>query len=189
MSLISPSRREMLTRMIATGAGGVLLTSFSGVVARAQDRQEAVRLRMGVDYVGDATDEGSVVREWLQYSETIRATKNEFESGIHGEWANDIALKNDRSQYLQIITRFYKSSKVRSFHVVHTTVNGKEYRRSDQYTDTNLTDDNGIIRWSGWRSSNRIMVGTLYFVDGGWYYDEEVTHNDRIETTINTVCH
>jgi hypothetical protein len=85
---------------------------------------------------------------------------------------------------------FYGNSKVRSFDVVHTTVSGKEYHRSDQYTDTNLTDYNGTIRWTGWRSDNRMMVGTLYSAaHGRWRYDEEVRHNDRIETTINTVCH
>jgi hypothetical protein len=79
--------------------------------------------------------------------------------------------------------------KVSSFDAVHTTVSGKEYRRSDQYPNATLTEGRDRIQWSGWwRYGNKQMIGTLYF-NGRWRYDEQAKRNGRVETTINTVCH
>jgi hypothetical protein len=77
---------------------------------------------------------------------------------------------------------------VTEFEATHTTMSGREYPRSAQYSNASLRSNSNWIQWTGWRRGNQ-MVGTLYFNNGRWHYDERITRNGRLETTIETVCH
>jgi hypothetical protein len=81
------------------------------------------------------------------------------------------------------------NGRVLSFDAVHTTMSGKQYRRSDQYANGALGGDRNRIQWSGWRFGNTQMIGTLHLGNGRWLYDEQVGKNGRVQTTINTICH
>jgi hypothetical protein len=78
---------------------------------------------------------------------------------------------------------------------VHTTVSGKTYERSDQYTNLKTwnawKNGQGPWMWSGWLPNFGVkMVGTIGTDKGGKvFYDELVYRGDKVATTIHTVCH
>jgi hypothetical protein len=41
-------------------------------------------------------------------------------------------------------------NKLVAFDAIHTMASGKEYHRSEQYTNATLRLDNNVIQWTGW---------------------------------------
>jgi hypothetical protein len=103
MSLISLSRRELLARTIATGVGGLFLSSFGSRPAPAQSLTLAEDLRKGVvSWNKQVAHQPPLIQDWLGHSEIIRATKNEFaDDSFHGEWANDYAYEHEEKKYVR----------------------------------------------------------------------------------------
>jgi hypothetical protein len=111
MSLIPLSRRELLTSSIARGIGGTIFSTFALSQARSQESTEGDNLRAGVGFMSDKVSSNpSAAREWLQSAETIRATKNEFISDLHGYWASDFALRSTNHSFLVTLTPFIKAN-------------------------------------------------------------------------------
>jgi hypothetical protein len=107
MALISLSRRDLLARTIATGVGGITLSTFPGRPPLAQSLTDPQQVKSGISRWNDTTSsEPSLVKEWLANSEATKATKNEFDSGVHGEWANDWAVVNRSKTYARCSTIF-----------------------------------------------------------------------------------
>src|SRR4051812_24109678 len=109
MSVFSLSRRELLSRLIAAGVGGTVLSTFpSSQQLRAQTDEEAQNLIQKVGWMGEnIAEQSEPVKEWLRNSSIIKATKREFETAVHGEWANDWALMPDSGgEHLVTLTRF-----------------------------------------------------------------------------------
>jgi hypothetical protein len=63
---------------------------------------------------------------------------------------------------------------ITEFEATHTTMSGRQYPRSEQYTNASLRSNSNWIQWTGWRR-DRQMVGTLYFSNGRWRYDERIS--------------
>jgi hypothetical protein len=107
MSIISLSRRDLLAKTIATGVGGSLLSTFSADHAAAQTEADADLLRKGiVEWSERAADQPVLIKDWLAHSEVVKATKNEFASGVHGEWANDWVVEHESKKYIRTATNF-----------------------------------------------------------------------------------
>jgi hypothetical protein len=90
---------------------------------------------------------------------------------------------------VNLAAEFGDNNNIVSFDVVHTTLDGTTYNRSEQYINGTLVGNRQRIAWSGWRGGNTQMLGTLGAQGGRWMYTEVVHKNNRTETTINTVCH
>jgi hypothetical protein len=72
--------------------------------------------------------------------------------------------------------------------ISHSTVGGKTYLRSQQYTDTQVRKTPKDITWRGtqFRDPRKTMVGTFDFKAGR--YTEIVYSGNQIETKITARC-
>jgi len=80
-----------------------------------------------------------------------------------------------------------------SFGVVHVDITGKEYDRSEQYTNVRDTERKGKFTWSGTsrRNSRYRMVGTFTFpedVQTGTYV-ERFYKNGKLNSETRAACH
>jgi hypothetical protein len=106
MSIISPSRRKLLTKIVATGVGGAIFSTFDAGEADAQLVGNPADLLQAVSFMNENIAENRTsAQEWLAGSEIIKATKNEFDSPIQAEWASDFSLRNERG-FLKTNARF-----------------------------------------------------------------------------------
>jgi Bacterial SH3 domain len=77
--------------------------------------------------------------------------------------------------------------RITSLDVKHVLADGQIRDRSEQYSNSTLSYDNNVIRWSGQRGK-LVMTGT-FAPYGKPSYVEVITRNGRGETRIETICH
>ena len=75
------------------------------------------------------------------------------------------------------------------FDISHSTLGGKTYVRSEQYTDTQVRKTPTNITWRGtqFRDPRKTMVGTFDFKAG--HYVETIYSGNRIETKKHCTMH
>jgi hypothetical protein len=106
----SSSRREFLARMIVTGSGGPILSIFNLRQAAAQIAFAYESLMMGVLFMAaKIARQAALGQLWLNNSEIITASKNEFDSEIQAFWANDSIIVNRTAGPLHLDTPLQSS--------------------------------------------------------------------------------
>jgi hypothetical protein len=110
MSLLSLSRRDLLTRAIATGVGGITFSTFCGGRTSAQSLTDPQQLRYGIEQWNDALSaQPLLIKNWMATSEFRMASKNEFTSQIDADWANDWVVSNRSNTGARCNTLFGKN--------------------------------------------------------------------------------
>jgi len=94
-----------------------------------------------------------------------------LECGIIAQTAD---RDTDRVYKIDVQIKFEDSGKPTRLNIVHTTVSGKEYTRSDQYTDGKIVQKPNTLEWVWYGSrKNEMMLGTVLRNDQDeWYYSE-----------------
>ncbi len=98
-SFLPLSRRALISRVVATGVGGVVWSTLGSKIAGAQPSGlsqpgEDDLVNSVVTMGNNIADQPPLVQDWLKHSETNRegktrlAQKQGFENDFHGQWAN-----------------------------------------------------------------------------------------------------
>jgi hypothetical protein len=113
------------------------------------------------------------------------------------QYPNDIAVEcaitritpADRShnpEYKVNVVVSYNNGKIQSMDVIHTLMNGQQVDRSQQYSNSQLSQRGNIATWVGYRGPLK-MTGV--FNPNSMTYVEHISRNGRVETQIDTRCH
>jgi archaellum component FlaF (FlaF/FlaG flagellin family) len=96
---------------------------------------------------------------------------------------------SDRSrnpEYKVNVSVIYNGGQIQSMSVIHTLMNGQEVDRSEQYSNSRLSQRNNVATWVGYRGPLQ-MTGV--FNPNNMTYVEYITRNGHLETKIDTRCH
>jgi hypothetical protein len=98
------------------------------------------------------------------------------------------AERPERDPVVQTVVEVELGSRP-SFSIVHTTLNGNEYDRYNQYRNTRVWMNRQGVFWSGvnMRSPNVTMIGQITS-DRSPFYIEKIYSNGRLEKTITSTC-